>query len=263
MSAPGIVIEIGSGRPARVTACVLPDVAPLLRGKAAAQAAHVVRRLHAICAEAQGSACEQALARAAGRDASEARGSEARLRDGVRRLHAEAMRETGLRFCLDLPELVGEAPRLAEARALNTLTRHDPLDPAALAIWAEHLIASGLPARILAAAPAPLAPWFAARLADMQARPDLMMRAEPAAPAPTKPGEGRAEVSTARGPLVHAVRIADGVLADYRIETPTAARFAPGMEADRLLEDCHDAGSVRWVMQALDPCVGWQVREAA
>lgn len=263
MSAPGIVIEIGGGRPARVAQCVLPDVAPLLRGKAAAQAAYVVRRLHAICAEAQGSACEQAVARAAGRDASEARGSEARLRDGVRRLHAEAMRETGLRFCLDWPELVGEAPRLAEARTLNMATRREPLDPAALSAWAEQLVASGLPARIIAAAPAPLASWFAARLADLQARPDLMKRAELAALSPSEPGEGRAEVSTARGPLVHAVRIADGVLADYRIETPTAARFAPGKDADRLLAQCHDAGSVRWVMQALDPCVGWQMKEAA
>lgn len=258
MSAPGIVIEIGGGRPARVTACVLPDVAPLLRGKVAANAAHVVRRLHAICAEAQGSACEQAIACAAGRDA-----SEAQLRDGVRRLHAEAMRETGLRFCLDWPELVGEAPRLAEARALNTLTRNNPPDFAALATWAEHLVASGLPARILADAPPPLAPWFAARLEDLLARPALIERAELAAPALSGPGEGQAEVATARGPLVHAVRIADGVLEDYRIETPTAARFAPGMDADRLLADCHDAGSVRWVMQALDPCVGWQVREAA
>ena len=111
----------------------------------------------------------------------------------------------------------------------------------------------------------PLSPnWHKSNaLKTMRARPDLMKRAEPASPAPSRPGEGRAEVSTARGPLVHAVRIADGVLADYRIETPTAARFAPGKDADRLLADCHDAGSVRWVMQALDPCVGWQTKEAA
>jgi hypothetical protein len=68
--------------------------------------------------------------------------------------------------------------------------------------------------------------------------------------------------SPPRAGLTHRVRIAIGVVSEYRIEAPTARRFAAGGEAETLLARCGDAMQARWAMHAIDPCVCWVVEAA-
>jgi coenzyme F420-reducing hydrogenase alpha subunit len=78
-------------------------------------------------------------------------------------------------------------------------------------------------------------------------------------------GEGLAAVETARGLLLHRVRLAAGRVAEYDIVAPTEWNFHPegalarGLE--RLAADSEQAlvRRVRIAVQALDPCVACQV----
>jgi Ni,Fe-hydrogenase I large subunit len=78
-------------------------------------------------------------------------------------------------------------------------------------------------------------------------------------------GDGLAAVQTARGLLLHRVRLADGRVADYQIVAPTEWNFHPEGALVRGLvgiEARDDAGLVRsaqLVVQALDPCVACRV----
>ncbi|MBF0248564.1 MAG: nickel-dependent hydrogenase large subunit [Alphaproteobacteria bacterium] len=75
-------------------------------------------------------------------------------------------------------------------------------------------------------------------------------------------GEGEATVETARGPLSHFVRIADGRIADYRIAAPTDANFVPDGVVARGLAGLAvtDVEALRRAVElhvlAVDPCVG-------
>jgi hypothetical protein len=128
----------------------------------AARVPQAVRRLHGICAQAQGLASMLAIAAAT----DEVVGREVLARQAIA-VEAEAMRETGLRLCLDWPALVGEAPQAEAARALMVLTQAEVPDVAAMSAWIAGIAASGLPARLVAQAPAHLAPVFEARIAGM------------------------------------------------------------------------------------------------
>jgi Ni,Fe-hydrogenase I large subunit len=75
------------------------------------------------------------------------------------------------------------------------------------------------------------------------------------------PGEGLGAVQTARGLLLHRVRLADGRVAHYQIIAPTEWNFHPeGALVCGLRGLVTDDGAVldrsaRLAVQALDPCV--------
>ena len=240
-------IQIALGRQgARITACALPDVERLLHRVPGVRVAAIVRRLHGICREAQGLAADLAVAAAQG----EAMAPET-LAAAILRAQAEAFRETALRLCLDWPALIGEAPQTQAARAILALTQAEAPDPAALAEWHAAILATGLPARLLSAAPKHLVPAFQARLAALSAIPPRPRSASPT------PGLGTATVPTARGALTHTVRLHIGVVAAYTIDAPTARRFAPTGDAAALLARARTAAQAQWAMHAIDPCVLW------
>ena len=74
---------------------------------------------------------------------------------------------------------------------------------------------------------------------------------------------GMAGVETSRGLLIHAVRLDDGRVADYRIVAPTEWNFHPEGPLAQALADLAAgpdlAGQARLVAQSLDPCVGYAV----
>jgi hypothetical protein len=112
----------------------------LLRRMPAVRVAQAARRLHAICAEAQGLAADLAVAAAEGREMP----LEDR-RQCAARLHGEALRETALRLCLDWPQLTGEPPHTGAARELIAMLHADqPAEPLRCAAgWRQcsHLLA--------------------------------------------------------------------------------------------------------------------------
>ena len=70
------------------------------------------------------------------------------------------------------------------------------------------------------------------------------------------PGEGLAAVETARGPLLHWVRVAAGKVSDYRIVAPTEWNFRVHGVLERALAQCAGdttAQARAWIL-ALDPC---------
>jgi Ni,Fe-hydrogenase I large subunit len=78
-------------------------------------------------------------------------------------------------------------------------------------------------------------------------------------------GEGLAAVQTARGMLLHRVRLVDQRVADYQIVAPTEWNFHPGgalatglvgLEAG---DDAQLHGAARLAVHALDPCVGYRI----
>ena len=245
---------------AKVVECRLPAVAGLLMQLAPAHVPQAVRRLHTICREAQGLAAELALAAAQGQSL-----PDDHARTLAMRAAAEAFRETGLRLCLDWPLLIDEPPALATARALMAL----PPDSDRLSDWLFDLIDSGLPGRILGAAPEAVAPRLEARLAVLADQPLRMASWASGAPLPCgeqRQGEGSAQVWCARGSLRHRLRLAldnDGApqVAQYTIDTPTERAFAPGGEAEALLAGVRSLAEAQWAMQALDPCVEWRIEE--
>lgn len=242
---------------ASVTEAVFPAVEGLLRGLPAGRAAQAVRRLHGLCRAAQGLCADLALAAATGTDMP---ASDLRAVTGAALV--EIARETGLRLCLDWAALLGEAPQVEAARALMQVTREGQApDPDGLVGWIAARGAEGLPARVLAAAPAELALAFAARLETLASIPARLAELAAGCPLPQGrrlgPGHGEASVECARGRLVHQVRVEHGQVVEYRIDAPSARRFAPGGDALALLAACGDARAVDWTMQAIDPCVGW------
>lgn len=74
-------------------------------------------------------------------------------------------------------------------------------------------------------------------------------------------GEALAAVDTARGPLVHWLRVRSGKVIDYRIVAPTEWNFRGGGVLEHALEQCDgadDAQARAWVL-ALDPCAECRV----
>lgn len=82
------------------------------------------------------------------------------------------------------------------------------------------------------------------------------------------PGVG--EVQAARGALVHRVRLQDGVIAQYDIETPTGAMIGPDRFLENLLTDALSAPvelrekALAIALSSADPCLAVELeREAA
>jgi Ni,Fe-hydrogenase I large subunit len=81
-------------------------------------------------------------------------------------------------------------------------------------------------------------------------------------------GEGAAAVATARGLLLHRVRVEDGRVSDYAIVAPTEWNFHPqgalvrGLEALVADDERGLAHAANLVVQALDPCVACRVEVA-
>lgn len=114
-----------------------------------------------------------------------------------------------------------------------------------------------------------LAARVRARLADLallalEATGRVLPQARVSAFSP-EPGTGFAAVETARGLLVHRVRLGQGRIADYRIVAPTEWNFHPGGAfRDGLLGfRADDADTVRRragrLALALDPCVPFDI----
>ena len=82
---------------------------------------------------------------------------------------------------------------------------------------------------------------------------------------PLGAGLGLAAVQTARGLLLHLVRLADGRIADYRIVAPTEWNFHPqgalfrGIVGTSAPDDTTLRARTGLAVQALDPCVGFRV----
>ncbi|WP_227815864.1 hypothetical protein [Nitrogeniibacter aestuarii] len=78
-------------------------------------------------------------------------------------------------------------------------------------------------------------------------------------------GVGLARVETARGVLLHAVRLEGDMIADYAVVAPTEWNFRPGgvFEHEGAGWDAPDPAYARWRIQALalalDPCVNFEV----
>jgi len=83
--------------------------------------------------------------------------------------------------------------------------------------------------------------------------------------APLGDGVGLARVETARGVLLHAVRLENDRVADYAVVAPTEWNFRPGgvFEQEGAGWDAPDPVYARWRVQALalalDPCVSFDV----
>jgi coenzyme F420-reducing hydrogenase alpha subunit len=80
-------------------------------------------------------------------------------------------------------------------------------------------------------------------------------------------GSGAAVAETARGPLLHQARVADGAVTGYRIIAPTEWNFHPaGVLVSGLVRRPADAPHARRdaerLAQALDPCVACRVEVA-
>ncbi len=136
-----------------------------------------------------------------------------------------------------------------------------PAETGAVARMAdEPLLATWLAARGLGVGARQLA-----RLAELARLPERLrsgtavnVRAWPLAA-----GGGVAGVETARGLLLHAVRLEGGVVADYRILAPTEWNFHPQGAIDDALSSlpvsAHLAEHVAEVVLSLDPCVEYGV----
>lgn len=87
--------------------------------------------------------------------------------------------------------------------------------------------------------------------------PDVMAAWSP------EPGTGVAAVETSRGLLIHALRLADGRVAEYRIVAPTEWNFQPGGPLEAALGQLPDsadlAAQARAMVLAMDPCVDYEV----
>lgn len=123
--------------------------------------------------------------------------------------------------------------------------RHHPL---VIAVIAEH--GAGLLARLVA------------RLVDLAQIPQQMRN--PVVGQSGTPGLGIVE--TARGRLIHAATVEDGVVANYRILAPTEWNFHPtgaAVQSLRRLTPGHEfATRARALVEAIDPCVDFEVRVA-
>jgi hypothetical protein len=112
---------------------------------------------------------------------------------------------------------------------------------------------------------------MAARLAELARLPGeisglIAGRIDAPSDAYTDDGYGVGVVAAARGALAHAVKLRNGVIADYRILPPTSLNFAADGAAARCLSRlCAEDRAAReklanLVVNAIDPCVAYEVR---
>lgn len=83
--------------------------------------------------------------------------------------------------------------------------------------------------------------------------------------AEVRAGTGAAWVQTARGLLVHWLRLEQGKVADYRILAPTEWNFHPegayarGLEGRSAASRDEARAAAEWLLLALDPCVAYEI----
>ena len=118
------------------------DITPMILQCAPDQVPGLVRRLFAICADAQGHAAKLAL------DAAQGLAPDADLARQEIRVAAETCREHGLRIALDWTAILGEPPDSALARRFVNAARGQ--DPAQLALVSSEGVFAQLPAAWLA-----------------------------------------------------------------------------------------------------------------
>lgn len=239
--------------------CIRPDVARLLRGQPADQAVTLVPLIYSLCGKAQGVAARVALVAA--------RGNGVDVQVDVEVL-AEAAREHAWKLFVDWPRQFGLAPdevffvRMARAsspeRAEMAAALQSHCLPAALraelgtetgADNIDGLLRERIDARLTQ-----LLDWLLDRAQILGT-----VRADAVAV-----GIGAARVETARGTLVHRLRLAGDKVADYSVIAPTDVHFSPGGEVARWLRQLRglpkaeaERMAARLIM-AFDPCVPWQ-----
>jgi coenzyme F420-reducing hydrogenase alpha subunit len=108
---------------------------------------------------------------------------------------------------------------------------------------------------------------FVARVVELVGlvRPDVPAQSRLAGSVCLEPGAGIGWVETARGLLVHAVRLAAGRIERYRIVAPTEWNFHPrgalpaGLAGVRAADESELRRLVQLAVQSLDPCVAARV----
>jgi len=111
---------------------------------------------------------------------------------------------------------------------------------------------------------------FAARLVELAMLLDALAHAEQAPHGwvqswPLADGTGLAAVQTARGLLLHHVRLAQGRIGDYRIVAPTEWNFHPqgalarGLAGTEAPDEATLVARAGLAVHALDPCVGFRI----
>lgn len=161
-------------------------------------------------------------------------------------------------FLPDLP--IGElTARLAEpAYALSPDWLGQPRETGPLARQQSHPLVQS----IVAKCGAGLLARLTARLVELAAIPDQIQTDEN----PVSGTGGFGVVETARGRLIHAARLQGETVVDYRILAPTEWNFHPkgvAVQALRTLGSSEDkTARARALVEAIDPCVGFDVRAA-
>jgi len=287
-----LMLEQGAVRRVHVRDGARARAAAVLKGRDAAGAPGLARRLFPVCGLAHEAALTRALT-AAGADLPEPP-------QAARQVLTEAAASHVWRVCIDWPAALGLPPRPAPVRraraALGAFVAGDAdggraelsdllSDPglfgdgpgsiahrllAALGPLADLALDSAAPegAALLSAAPRdPLPVPQGARLADRIAAILARVRATRAAltgAAPVPPVAARADAhgataiaQTARGPLVYRVTFADGAVAGLDMAAPTDLILAPGGALVRGLGRIaggDTAARARALVAAFDPC---------
>lgn len=266
-----------------------PPVTQLFIGQTPAAVVKSLPLIYTLCAEAQAFAGQAALAAAAG----EAVGPADHARLWIEMLH-----ENFWRLLLDWPPALGlpparEAfiawraarhgdnclaatdklltitlPELAEKCLKKWVDRSNGTPYQALRFQPEHWLAyfqeaGDLP---LAVPPASIRLAFEARLAAVAAAAGALSAGTsyPLALA-GEDGCGVAQTATARGVLTHAVRLAAGRVAQYRVWAPTDAFFTDAQALSSLLDGAQFASlalarqAIEQSILALDPCLPYTV----
>lgn len=234
--------------------CARPELARLLRGRAAGQAVAMVPLLYSLCGRAQGIAARAALAAARGT------ATQSHVDAAV---WAEAAREHAWKMFVDWPGQLDIAP---DEAFFVRLMKKLPEDRDELA---EAFATHELPERLAGAAgTSPMADLFRRRVRQridalhdwLHHRPGSLGTVGASCLAP---GVGEATVETARGPLVHGLALDGDKIADYRIVAPTDVHFAvDGNAAEWLAKLCgislrEAEQQAKWVALTFDPCVPW------
>lgn len=126
-------------------------------------------------------------------------------------------------------------------RETGPLQRHHA-HPLVASVVAEH--GAGLLARLVA------------RLVELASLPGALAAAQEVEITP-----GLGVVETARGRLIHAGRVENGQIVDYKIVAPTEWNFHPEGVAARALAGVSEDEAAA-VIEAIDPCVDYQMRAA-
>lgn len=266
-----------------------PSVTRLFIGQLPEAVVKTVPYLFTLCAHAQRAAAQAALA--------SAQGLPRRESDPVV-LWEEVLHENLWRLLLDWPTALGEAPardafinwrnarhtvdgvaatealwrevspRLFEFGAIFGIPRQsmpataDQLDPAAwLAFWRGE--SEIMPAPVC---PPTIGSAFRTRLDEVERAIAALRDGTPfPVAAQGEDGWGIGQTLTARGVLTHAVHVAEGVVARYRVQAPTDSLFANADGLTKLLAGHEFSGldqarqALDQAILALDPCLPYTV----